>query len=35
VLWAKSVEKKGACDMETEIILARHLLDEGCPSENP
>ncbi|CAL5053048.1 unnamed protein product [Urochloa decumbens] len=34
VLWAKSVEKKGACDHEAETRLTRHLLDEEFTGEN-
>jgi len=29
------MEKKGACDLETETRLARHFLDEEGTRENP
>ncbi|TVU11216.1 hypothetical protein EJB05_44789, partial [Eragrostis curvula] len=35
VLWAKSMEKKDAGDLETEASMSRHLLQEDCTSENP
>ncbi|KAF8723644.1 hypothetical protein HU200_021602 [Digitaria exilis] len=35
VLWAKSVEKKDVCNLETEARLTTHLLDEEGTSENP
>ncbi|TVU42706.1 hypothetical protein EJB05_09127, partial [Eragrostis curvula] len=35
VLWAKSKEKKGADDRETEASMTRHLLHEECTSDNP
>ncbi|KAF8641685.1 hypothetical protein HU200_067707 [Digitaria exilis] len=35
VLWAKSLEKKDVCNLETEERLTTHLLDEECTSENP
>jgi len=35
MLWTKNMEKKGACDLETETRLARHLVDEEGTRENP